>query len=197
HMADKATFEEDALQYARQLYSAALRMTRNPSDAEDLVQETFLTAYRAYDSFKEGTNLKAWLYRILTNTFINKYRADSRRPRRSELGTARTCTCIAASPWATRRPRRAAPRSVCWRAFSRRTSSGPWRSFRRTSGSQSCSPTSRDSPTRRSQRSSTSPSAPSCRDCTGEERRWRRGCGITRSSEACSRMRLNDHEPKL
>src|SRR5690606_14978658 len=86
HMADKATFEEDALQYARQLYSAALRMTRNPSDAEDLVQETFLKAYRAYDSFEEGTNLKAWLYRILTNTFINKYRADSRRPKQSELG---------------------------------------------------------------------------------------------------------------
>jgi RNA polymerase sigma-70 factor, ECF subfamily len=85
-MADQATFEEDALQYARQLYSAALRMTRNPSDAEDLVQETFLKAYRAYDSFEEGTNLKAWLYRILTNTFINKYRADSRRPRQSELG---------------------------------------------------------------------------------------------------------------
>jgi RNA polymerase sigma-70 factor, ECF subfamily len=85
-MADQATFEEDALQFARQLYSAALRMTRNPSDAEDLVQETFLKAYRAYDSFEEGTNLKAWLYRILTNTFINKYRADSRRPRQSELG---------------------------------------------------------------------------------------------------------------
>ncbi|MFO7300484.1 MAG: sigma-70 family RNA polymerase sigma factor [Actinomycetes bacterium] len=85
-MADQARFEEDALQYARQLYSAAVRMTRNPQDAEDLVQETFLKAYRAYDSFEEGTNLKAWLYRILTNTFINKYRADSRRPRESELG---------------------------------------------------------------------------------------------------------------
>lgn len=85
-MADQATFEEDALQYTRQLYSAALRMTRNPADAEDLVQETFLKAYRAYDSFEAGTNLKAWLYRILTNTFINKYRADSRRPKESELG---------------------------------------------------------------------------------------------------------------
>ena len=85
-MADQATFEEDALQYARQLYSAALRMTRNPADAEDLVQETYLKAYRAYDSFEAGTNLKAWLYRILTNTFINKYRADSRRPKQSELG---------------------------------------------------------------------------------------------------------------
>ena len=79
HMADKATFEEDALQYARQLYSAALRMTRNPSDAEDLVQETFLKAYRAYDSFEEGTNLKAWSP-ILTNTFINKYRVTHAVP---------------------------------------------------------------------------------------------------------------------
>jgi RNA polymerase sigma-70 factor, ECF subfamily len=85
-MADQATFERDALEYARQLYSAALRMTRNPSDAEDLVQETYLKAYRAYDSFEEGTNLKAWLYRILTNTFINKYRSDSRRPKQSDLG---------------------------------------------------------------------------------------------------------------
>lgn len=85
-MADQATFERDALEYARQLYSAALRMTRNPSDAEDLVQETYLKAYRAYGSFEEGTNLKAWLYRILTNTFINKYRSDSRRPKQSELG---------------------------------------------------------------------------------------------------------------
>jgi RNA polymerase sigma-70 factor (ECF subfamily) len=84
-MADQATFEEDALEYARQLYSAAMRMTRNPADAEDLVQETFLKAYRAYGSFEEGTNLKAWLYRILTNTFINKYRSDSRRPRQSDL----------------------------------------------------------------------------------------------------------------
>ncbi len=85
-MADQATFEEDAIQFTRQLYSAALRMTRNPSDAEDLVQETYLKAYRAYDSFEAGTNLKAWLYRILTNTFINKYRSESRRPKESELG---------------------------------------------------------------------------------------------------------------
>jgi RNA polymerase sigma-70 factor (ECF subfamily) len=85
-MADQADFERDALQFARQLYSAALRMTRNPSDAEDLVQETYLKAYRAYDSFEEGTNLKAWLYRILTNTYINKYRRESRRPSEVDLG---------------------------------------------------------------------------------------------------------------
>jgi RNA polymerase sigma-70 factor (ECF subfamily) len=85
-VADQANFERDAMQYAPQLYSAAMRMTRNPADAEDLVQETFLKAYRAYHTFEEGTNLKAWLYRILTNTYINKYRKDSRRPSEVDLG---------------------------------------------------------------------------------------------------------------
>ena len=74
------------MEYAPQLYAAAMRMARNPADAEDLVQETFLKAYRAYASFEAGTNLKAWLYRILTNTYINKYRKDKRRPAESELG---------------------------------------------------------------------------------------------------------------
>jgi len=85
-VADQANFERDAMQYAPQLYSAALRMTRNPADAEDVVQETFLKAYRAYASYTEGTNLKAWLYRILTNTYINKYRKAQRRPSEVELG---------------------------------------------------------------------------------------------------------------
>ena len=85
-MADQANFEGDAMQYAGQLYSAALRMTRNPADAEDVVQETYLKAYRAYATFKEGTNLKAWLYRILTNTYINRYRKKQRRPSEVELG---------------------------------------------------------------------------------------------------------------
>jgi len=67
------------------LYSAALRMTRNPADAEDLVQETYLRAYRGFGGFEQGTNLKAWLYRILTNTFINSYRAKQRRPDETEL----------------------------------------------------------------------------------------------------------------
>ena len=75
------------MEFAPQLYSAALRMTRKPADAEDVVQETYLKAYRAYASFQEGTNLKAWLYRILTNTYINKYRKDSRRPSEVDLGT--------------------------------------------------------------------------------------------------------------
>jgi RNA polymerase sigma-70 factor, ECF subfamily len=84
-MADQAQFAELAMEYMGSLYSAALRMTRNPADAEDLVQETYLKAYRAFGSFKEGTNLKAWLYRILTNTFINSYRARRRRPEQTEL----------------------------------------------------------------------------------------------------------------
>src|SRR5947209_1665996 len=67
------------------LYSAALRMTRNPADAEDLVQETYLRAYRGFNSFSEGTNLRAWLYRILTNTYINSYRAKQRRPEEQQL----------------------------------------------------------------------------------------------------------------
>ncbi|MEX1038675.1 MAG: sigma-70 family RNA polymerase sigma factor [Acidimicrobiia bacterium] len=85
-MADQANFADDAMQYSKQLYAAAMRMTRNPADAEDLVQETFLKAYRAYDSFTAGTNLKAWLYRILTNTYINKYRKAARRPDEVDLG---------------------------------------------------------------------------------------------------------------
>jgi RNA polymerase sigma-70 factor (ECF subfamily) len=84
-VADQATFAEDTEQFMGSLYSAALRMTRNPSDAEDLVQETYLKAYRSYDSFRAGTNLKAWLYRILTNTFINAYRARRRHPEETEL----------------------------------------------------------------------------------------------------------------
>lgn len=76
-------FERDALPYLDQLYSAALRMTRNPSDAEDLVQETFAKAFGSFHQFKEGTNLKAWLYRILTNTFINSYRKRQREPQQS------------------------------------------------------------------------------------------------------------------
>jgi len=78
-----ARFERDALPYLDQLYSAALRMTRNPADAEDLVQETYAKAYASFHQFTEGTNLKAWLYRILTNTFINSYRKRQREPQQA------------------------------------------------------------------------------------------------------------------
>jgi RNA polymerase sigma-70 factor (ECF subfamily) len=85
-VADRAAFEADVMPFTPQLYSAALRMTRNPADAEDVLQEALLKAYRGYHTFQAGTNLKAWLYRILTNTFINKYRERTRRPAEVELG---------------------------------------------------------------------------------------------------------------
>ncbi len=78
-----ARFERSALPFLDQLYSAALRMTRNPADAEDLVQETFVKAFAAFHQFEEGTNLKAWLYRILTHTFINTYRKRQREPQQT------------------------------------------------------------------------------------------------------------------
>jgi RNA polymerase sigma-70 factor (ECF subfamily) len=84
-MADQAKFADLAMEHMGSLYTAALRMTRNPADAEDLVQETYLKAYRAFNTFQEGTNLKAWLYKILTNTFINAYRSKKRRPEQTEL----------------------------------------------------------------------------------------------------------------
>ena len=79
-----ARFEAEALPFLDQLYGAAMRMTRNPADAEDLVQETFTKAYAAFHQYKPGTNLKAWLYRILTNTFINNYRKKQREPQQSD-----------------------------------------------------------------------------------------------------------------
>jgi len=78
-----ARFERDALPFLDQLYGAALRMTRNPSDAEDLVQEAYAKAFAAFHQYRDGTNLKAWLYRILTNTFINSYRKKQREPQQS------------------------------------------------------------------------------------------------------------------
>ena len=84
-MADQADFADQALPFMDGLYAAALRMTRNSADAEDLVQETYLKAYRGFGGFKEGTNLRAWLYRILTNTYINAYRSKKRRPDETDL----------------------------------------------------------------------------------------------------------------
>jgi RNA polymerase sigma-70 factor (ECF subfamily) len=78
-------FQEQALPYMDQLYAAALRMTRNPSDAGDLVQETYAKAFQAFRQFQQGTNLKAWLYRIQTNTFINSYRKKQRDPYQNSI----------------------------------------------------------------------------------------------------------------
>ncbi|MFZ4894603.1 sigma-70 family RNA polymerase sigma factor [Plantibacter sp. Mn2098] len=76
----RTLFEEQALPFIDQLYGAAMRMTKNPADAQDLVQETFVKAFAAFGQFEQGTNLKAWLYRILTNTYINTYRKKQREP---------------------------------------------------------------------------------------------------------------------
>ncbi|KQM14457.1 hypothetical protein ASF83_15555 [Plantibacter sp. Leaf171] len=76
----RSLFEAQALPFIDQLYGAAMRMTKNPSDAQDLVQETFVKAFAAFAQFEQGTNLKAWLYRILTNTYINTYRKKQREP---------------------------------------------------------------------------------------------------------------------
>ncbi len=82
----KARFERDALPFLDQLFGAAMRMTRNPADAEDLVQETFVKAYSAFHQYRDGTNLKAWLFRILTNTYINHYRKRQRQPQQYSTG---------------------------------------------------------------------------------------------------------------
>ena len=78
-------FTSDAMQYAPQLFSTALRMTRNRIDAEDLVQETYIKGWRSFHTFQEGTNLRAWLFRIMTNTYINKYNAQKRKGTEVEL----------------------------------------------------------------------------------------------------------------
>lgn len=83
--ANRARFEEEALQHLDALYRTALRMTRNPSDAEDLVQDALVRAYRFYDRFQPGTNFRAWLFKILTNTYINTYRRKQGRPQESSL----------------------------------------------------------------------------------------------------------------
>lgn len=83
----KARFEREAMQYVDQLYAAALRMARNPQDAEDLVQEAYMKAFAAFHQYKPGTNLKAWLYRILTNTYINAYRKRQREPYQANTDT--------------------------------------------------------------------------------------------------------------
>jgi RNA polymerase sigma-70 factor (ECF subfamily) len=78
-------FEQEALKHLDALYRTALRMTRNPQDAEDLVQETYLRAYRFFDQFQPGTNLRAWLFKILTNNYINSYRKAANEPKNTSL----------------------------------------------------------------------------------------------------------------
>jgi RNA polymerase sigma-70 factor (ECF subfamily) len=84
-MSAQEQFTADAMQYAPQLFSTALRMTRNRSDAEDLVQETYVKGWRSFRTFQEGTNLRAWLFRVMTNTYINKYNAAKRKGTEVEL----------------------------------------------------------------------------------------------------------------
>ena len=84
-MTTREDFTHDAMQHAPQLFSTAMRMTRNRSDAEDLVQETFIKAWRSFTTYQQGTNLRAWLFRIMTNTYINKYNAQQRKPAETEL----------------------------------------------------------------------------------------------------------------
>ena len=144
---------EQAMEYMPALYTAALRMTRNPADAEDLVQETFLKAYRAFGSFQEGTNLKAWLYRILTNTFINSYRAAKRRPEKADVEDIEDLYLYKRLG---ELPAPGAGRSAEDELLERITDDevkGRSNRSRRHSGSPFCSQMSRVSPTRRSPRS--------------------------------------------
>ena len=136
-------------------------MTRNPADAEDLVQETYLKAYRGFGGFQEGTNLKAWLYRILTNTFINSYRAKKRRPDETELDEVEDLYLYRRLGGLEAAPGRSQRRGRADGLVHRRRGEGGARGAARSSSAwRCCSPMSRDSPTRRSPRSSTSRSAP-------------------------------------
>ena len=118
--ARKLRFERDAMQYVDQLYSAAMRMARNPADAEDLVQEAYTKAFSAFHQYKPGTNLKAWLYRILTNTYINLYRKRQREPLQANSDGV--------EDWQLAR---AAEHSSSGPAFGRGGSTGPPARFRR------------------------------------------------------------------
>src|ERR1035437_4941958 len=158
-MADQAEFSDLAMEYMSALYSAALRMTRNPSDAEDLVQETYLKAYRAFGGFEAGTNLKAWLYRILTNTYINTYRAKNAAPRLPMSRTWRICSSTGTFRPTSLPDSDGVPRTKRSNELqiprSKRLSSHCPTLF----GWRCCWPTSRVSPTRRLPKSPRYPSA--------------------------------------
>ena len=158
-MADKAKFSEQAMPFMDALYTAALRLAHNSADAEDLVQETYLKAYRAYGGFEEGTNLRAWLYRILTNTFINSYRSKKRRPDETDIDEVEDLYLYRRLGVSRPPPLVAAPRTSS--SIGSPTPRSKRRSSRcpSSSGSPFCWPMSRGSRTRRSPRSSIFPSA--------------------------------------
>ena len=152
-------FERDAMPFLDQLYSAAMRMTRNPADAEDLVQETFAKAYGPFHQFRPGTNLKAWLYRILTNTFINTYRKKQREPQQSMAEDVEDWQLARAESHSSSGLKSAETEALEHLPDSD-VKDAAAATCPRTSGSRSTSPTSRDSPTRRSPRSWRRRSAP-------------------------------------
>ena len=153
-----ARFERGPLPFLDPLYSAAMRMTRNPADAEDLVQETFAKAYTSFHQFRQGTNLKAWLYRILTNTFINTYRKKQRQPQQSDAEEVEDWQLARAESHSSTGLKSAETEALEHLPDSEVKDA--LRACPRTSGSRSTSPTSRASPTRRSPRSWTPRSAP-------------------------------------
>ena len=144
-------FEQEALPHLPALYSAALRMTRNEKDAEDLVQDALLRAYRFFDTFEAGTNCKAWLFRILTNVFCNRYRERERE--HVVLTEAESSSANLEQFVGGRRRRAVTSRPRCWGAWFRRTSKRRWPRSRPISGWRSSWPTWKTSPTRRSPRS--------------------------------------------
>jgi RNA polymerase sigma factor (sigma-70 family) len=159
-----ARFEREVLPYLDRIYPAALRMTRNPADAEDLVQETFTKACAAFHRFEPGTNLEAWLYRILTNTFYTAYRRRQREPRSTATGDL-----------ADRPPAPAEVPASCWLTSAETVAlqrlpdpdiTHALPGCPRTSASRSTSPMSRATRTRRSRTSPERPSARLPRGCT-------------------------------
>ena len=154
----RARFERDALPFLDQLYAAAMRMTRNPADAEDLVQETFVKAFAAFHQFQEGTNLKAWLYRILTNSFINTYRKKQREPQKTSSENIEDWQLHAAESHTSSGLRSAEMEALDHLRIP--TSRTRCSRCPRISGWRSTWPTSKASPTRRSPRSWIRPSAP-------------------------------------
>ncbi len=135
-------FEAAAMPFVDALYNTAYRMTRNAEDAEDLVQETYLKAYRYYDKFEEGTNFKAWLFKIMKNTFINNYRKKQQTPALSDFADIEESYETQVSEDAAKQ--------IKWRTCSTRTFSEPSTSCLRTTGWWCCWPTWKASPTRRS-----------------------------------------------